>query len=107
MDKREFLRCNVNLDVRYRILESLESYKNTTSEDMSEKGVRVNLPEYVEPETRLELTIRLPGELRPITAIGRVAWVKKDPIGSFFTTGVHLVHIRKSDRERFYKYAFF
>ena len=99
------MRFDINLDVRYRVLESLAPYRNTSTEDMCEKGIRINLPEYLEPETRLELTIRIPGETHPVTAIGRVVWIKKDLFGTFFTTGIQLVYITKKNRERFYKYA--
>ena len=105
MNKRIFYRFNLALDVRYRILESLKPYEMTATQDMCESGIRINLPEQIEPETRLELTIKIPGETRPLMAIGRVVWVKKDALESNFATGIHLVYIKEKDRQRFYKYA--
>jgi hypothetical protein len=105
MDKRKFYRFNVNLEVRYRILESLKPYERTFTEDMCGKGIRINLPQYLEPQTRLELTIRVPDENMSIMTIGRVAWVKKDISGEFFNTGIQLVYIREKDKEKFYKFA--
>lgn len=105
MDKRQYWRFNINLEVECRILESFKSYKITSSEDMSEKGMKINLPEYIAPNTRLELVIKLPGEYAPIMVIGRVVWVKRDAWGRFFNTGINLVYIRDEDKQRFYEQA--
>lgn len=107
MEKRAFLRFSINLDVRYRILESLKAYKSTLTEDMCERGVKITLPEYIEPGTMLELTIKVPYESRPISAVGRIIWIKKDLLEEFFSAGIHLVHIKEKDKQRFYKYAIF
>jgi c-di-GMP-binding flagellar brake protein YcgR len=106
MDKRQYYRFNINLEVRYRTLESLRPYKITSSEDMSEKGIKINLPEYIAPDTRLELIVKLRGETAPIMVIGRVVWTKKDVGARLFTTGIDLVYIREEDKQRFYQKAF-
>ncbi len=106
IEKREFPRLNVNLEVQYRLLESLKPHQITSTEDMSEKGIRINLPEYIEPKTHLELTMNILDEPEPLKAIGRVVWVRKDLKKNSFTTGIHLVHIEEKDKEKFYKYAF-
>ena len=105
MEKRAFLRFSVDLEVRYRILESLKSYKATLTEDMCERGIKITLPEYIEPGTMLELTIRVPNESRPISAVGRIIWIKKDLLEDFFSAGIHLVYIKEKDKQRFFKYA--
>ena len=106
IEKREFPRLPVNLEVQYRILESLSPHQITTTEDICEKGIRINLPGYIEPKTHLELTINIPDEPEPIKVIGRVVWVKKALDKKSFATGIHLVHIEEKDKEKFYKYAF-
>jgi len=105
MDKRKYFRFNVELEVRYRQLESLAPCKLTHTEDMSEKGIRITLPEYFQPQTFLELTVKIPHEVHPITAIGRIIWVKKDSLMQVFTMGLALVHIEETDKVLFYKYA--
>ena len=105
MDKRKFVRFNVDLPVRYRVLESLGPYKITSTEDMCENGIRINLPEYFEPGTILELTINIPDQSRPIATIGRIVWVKKDLFSDAYTSGLSLVHIKELDKEKFYQYA--
>jgi hypothetical protein len=105
MDKRKYFRFNVELQVRYRQLESLKAYKLTCTEDMSEKGIRISLPEYFEPGTLLELTIKIPHLGHDITAIGRIIWIKEDPLLQVFTTGLALAHIKETDKALFYKYA--
>jgi hypothetical protein len=107
MEKRAFLRFDINLAVRYRILESLKSYEVTDTQDMCEKGIKINLPEYIEPGTMLELTIRVPNDPHSINAIGKIVWIKKDLLEELFSAGIHLVHIKEKDKERFYKYAIF
>jgi len=104
-DKRKYFRFNVELAVHYRQLESLKAYKLTCTEDMSERGIRITLPEYFEPGTLLELTIDIPHEEHGITAIGRIIWVKKDLLMQVFTVGLALVHIKETDKTLFYKYA--
>jgi hypothetical protein len=74
---------------------------------MGEGGLKINLLDYIEPETRLEITVQLPGETYPIMAIGRVVWIKKKMFSDFFTTGIQLVYIDEQDKNRFYKYAVF
>ena len=106
IEKREFPRLKANLEVQYRILESLSPHQITTTEDICEKGIRINLPGYIEPKTHLELTINIPDEPEPIKVIGRVVWVKKALDKKSFATGIHLVHIEEKDKEKFYKYAF-
>jgi len=105
IDKRKYFRFNVEFQVQYRQLESLKPYKLTYTEDMSEKGIRITLPEYFQPQTLLELTIKIPHELHPITAIGKIIWVKKDSLMQVFTAGLALVHIKEIDKALFYKYA--
>ena len=105
MNKRNFQRFDVRASVNYRKLESLATPRVTQTEDMSEAGIRINLPEYIEPETRLELTIRIPSGARPIMAIGRVVWVKPGQLNKQFTTGIQLTYIREEDKKRFYQYA--
>lgn len=105
MNKRNFQRFNLRASVKYRVLESLSAPEATQTEDMSEAGIRINLPEYIEPETRLELTIRIPSQSQPILAIGRVVWVKPKPLNKQFTTGIQLTYIREEYKKRFYQYA--
>lgn len=105
MDKRKYFRFNIDLEVEYRVLESLQPYKLTCTEDMSEKGIRISLPEYLEKGTLLELTIKIPHELHPIIAIGKIAWLKKDTLFNIYTFGIDLVHIKATDKALFYKYA--
>jgi c-di-GMP-binding flagellar brake protein YcgR len=106
MDRRKYFRFNVELEVQYRQLESLRAHKLTCTENMSERGIRISLPEYFEPGTFLELSIRIPHEAHSITAIGRIIWVKKDSVMQVFTTGMALAHIEETDKALFYKYAF-
>lgn len=105
MNRRRYYRFSVNLEVKYRILESLKDYQGSLTEDMCEEGIRINLPEFIKPDTRLELVVKIPGESRPLAAIGRVAWIKKAVLSDFYTAGINFLHINARNKERFYKYA--
>jgi len=106
MERRRYHRFNLNLKVEYRILESLKPYKISATEDASEEGIRIGLSEYIEPNTRLELIVKIPCEPKPIVMLGRVAWAKKGLGERFFTTGIHIAHIKDEDRKKLYQYAF-
>ena len=105
MEKREFIRLDVNLEVDYRILESLKQFKGVQTENVSEGGIRIMLPEKLEPRTHIELVIKIPNESEPVLAIGRIIWTKPDVWGGVHMTGIQLVHIRQGDKEKLYKHA--
>lgn len=106
MERRRYRRFSLNLKVEFRVLESLKPYKISATEDASEAGIRIGLPEYIEPNTRLELILKIPGEPKPMMVLGRVAWVKKESGERFFITGIHIVHMKDEDRKKLYHYAF-
>ena len=105
MDRRKYFRFSVEFDVRYRQLESLGAHKISCTENMSEKGIRITIPEYFQPGTLLELCINIPNEKHPIKAIGKIIWIKKDTLIQVFTAGLSLAHIEETDKALFYKYA--
>lgn len=104
-ENRNFIRLNVPLEVQYRVLESLKGLKATFTENVSESGMRLDFKEWLEPGTRLELTIRIPGESSPLWTIGRLVWMRRGPLGKYFDGGVEITHIKIEDRERLIKYA--
>ena len=91
--------------MRYRILESLAIPRGSQTENMSEAGICMVLPKYLQPETRLELTVQVSDQASPILAIGRVVWVSPEASGKGFTTGIQLTYIREKDKKQFYQYA--
>lgn len=107
MERRQFIRLDIALDVEYRVLESLKDLQATRTEDISEGGIRVMLPEKIKPNTYLEITINIPNEPPPVLVVGKVIWLKSDALGGVHMTGIELVHITQEDRERLYKYAIF
>lgn len=105
MEKREFVRLNVELEVAYRVIGSMRDLAGTRTEDASEGGIRVMFPEKVQPDTRLEISIKIPGEEKPVFAVGKVVWVRPDIFGGVYMTGIQFVHIKQADRQRLYKYV--
>jgi hypothetical protein len=103
VERREYPRIKKDLKVECSKLESLKVLPAVNTENISYGGIQITLPEYFEPETRLELKIRSADAEKPIFAFGRVAWIKKDPAQDGFVAGIQLLHI--NNKERFYKVA--
>jgi len=104
-NKRKYPRLDISLDTRYRVLESLGEHAETVTKNISERGICIPLDEHVEPGTRLEITITIPNEPVPVQGIGQIAWVRKNESTGLYEAGIELVHIKKQDRDRLWKYA--
>ena len=100
-ERRRFVRFNMGISLYYRVLESLKGHISSYTADVSEKGIRILIPEPFELYTYLELAISLPNEYEPILGIGRIIWLKKK--GSAFEAGVELTYIKERDKDRFNK----
>lgn len=105
MDRRKYFRFTVEFEVQYRQLESLRAHKISSTENMSERGIRITISEYFQPGTLLELSIKFPHEAHTIKAIGKIIWIKKDTLMQVYTAGLSLAHIEEIDKALFYKHA--
>ncbi|MBN2097566.1 MAG: PilZ domain-containing protein [Candidatus Omnitrophica bacterium] len=107
-ERRKYPRLNRHLLLGFRPLDSLAHYQQSVTENISYGGFKVDIPfTYAPPQVNqvIEMVIRGPEEhLRPIKAIGRIAWLHEKENKQGFELGVMLTYIRKEDREKFMKY---
>jgi len=103
MKERRFVRLKVKMDVSYRKLFDFTQDTSRT-QNVSEDGLCVNLPERLSSDRHIELALRVPNE-EPIVVKGRVVWTRGDETQKNFLTGVQFVEISDEARERLKAYA--
>lgn len=100
VERRKFIRIPSKLKLGYRKLESLEQLTIVKTENISEQGIMVVLPEFFAPQTRLELSINIKDDEPAILAFGRVIWSRADEAKKGYVTGIQLHYI--NNKEKFY-----
>lgn len=100
VERRKFIRIPSELKMGYRKLESLEPLTAVKTENISEQGIMVILPEFFAPQTRLELSITTKDNEPAILAFGRVIWSRPDEAKKGYVTGIQLHYI--NNKEKFY-----
>lgn len=100
LERRRLPRLKVTFPVQFRnVLKPGESFSGGLSENLSASGVRMKGFTFLPKETRLVLLLSLPGQLRPIRLIGRVAWIKRQRFVEGYECGVQFLEIQSQDRE--------
>ncbi len=106
-DRRKYPRLKENLIVGFRKMDSMERYKDATTEDISIGGFKIDVAFLEKPlsvNQVIEITIKEPQEkTRPIKAMGRVTWVRQKEDKHSHEIGVMLTYIKKEDEKRFMK----
>jgi len=74
-EKREFVRINLPLKLKYRPLDFKSTDKEATSRDISAGGISIYAASILEHEKELSLDIALPDDLGHLYAQARVAWL--------------------------------
>ena len=69
------------------------------SADISEKGVKIRCDEFISPQTRLTLSIRLSPE-KSVSMAGRVVWIQKNPHAEYYTAGVEFTGVPSNNAPR-------
>ena len=106
VDKRRYPRIKKTLIVNFRTLDSLSSHKISNTIDISLGGFKMdianadNLPKINQV---IEITLQN-NQDSPITAIGKVIWLRKKQDQQGFEVGVMLTYVKNQDKERFMKY---
>lgn len=107
-NRRKYPRLKKELMVGFRKVDSMEQYKNGSTDNISMGGFRIDVAFLGKPlliNQAIEITINEPQEKgEPIKTIGRVAWIKEKEDKHSHEIGVMLTYIRKEDKERFMKY---
>lgn len=105
-ERRQFIRINKSLIVRYQVLKDFLQASSSESKDISEGGIRLPVAKRFIPGIILKLWIRLEEISEPIIAVGEVLWLK-DISGSGlpYEVGIKFIKIDSGDRSRLYNYV--
>ena len=100
-EKRKVPRFKLSIPVEYKKLrESPERLKGTIAKDLSAGGVRFITDEFMALTARLVLDIALPIPQRPVSAVAKIAWIRKLPAGDKYEVGNQFLEISKDDKNR-------
>ncbi|MFA5499836.1 MAG: PilZ domain-containing protein [Candidatus Omnitrophota bacterium] len=97
-DRRRSPRIDSNLPVKYRNLKLTNPSLGSLTKDISEGGVSFKTNEFISLACRLVVEITIPTLQRPIKAISKVAWIKKNPSDDHYELGNQFLEISKEDR---------
>ena len=106
VDRRRFPRLPVSSSVQFRnVLKPDDSFIGSLVKDLSVGGVGLAAYTFIPKETRLVLLLSLPGLLRPIRTVGRVAWMQQRRLAETYNVGVQFIEVIPDDRERIAEYV--
>ena len=98
-NKRRHQRVVSNFPVQYRNLRKAGvPSSGTVARNLSEGGVCFKASEFVSLACRLVLEISLPNSTKPVKAISKVAWIRKDASGDQYELGNQFLEITKEDK---------
>ncbi|MBU1086785.1 MAG: PilZ domain-containing protein [Candidatus Omnitrophica bacterium] len=105
VERREYVRCDFNAEIKYNLLDHPEVKKQCTSVDVCALGLKVMASEHLEKGTLLRVEFSLPGRAEKIIAkCTVVAWVKKNE-QSLFETGIEFLEISDAAKQEIEKYV--
>lgn len=85
--KRQFRRVDFRGIVSFEFPETAQEI-GCVSEDLSEKGLRVNVENFVKPGTPIRIKFRFTPGSRPLVFEGRVAWANKAAVSDRYRLGI-------------------
>ncbi len=106
-DRREYPRIDKNLIIGFRKMDSMEQCNTAVTDDIGVGGFRINAAFLGNPlsvNDIIEIIIKDPrGNIKPIIAIGRVAWLKEKSDNNY-EIGVMLTNVARKHRKKFIQY---
>ena len=100
-DLRRHKRIDTNLPIQYKnIRKTGEIPIGSLTRNLSEGGVCFKSGEFISLACRLALEISLPTESKPVKAISKVVWIKKDPSTGQYELGSKFLDMAEEDRAR-------
>lgn len=107
-EKRKFIRLKKSLIAGFRKMESMDTFAEGITEDISIGGFKLEVPYLITPLScgqLVEIGLKdTDGTHAAVKGIGRVAWLKRKDDGAGFEVGVMLTHVREQDKARFQHY---
>ena len=112
-ERRQYVRLDTTLTIRYRVLEEPPPSTATQSLDIGGGGIRIFLKEPLKADTSIELEIFLPEERTSIRCQGKIVWVEEFSIYQPDTkierkeleAGIEFTKISQEDRDRIVKHV--
>ena len=106
-ENRRFPRVTTHIPVKYRKLRDPEGTvkAGTITRNLSEGGVRFKTSEFISMACRLILELDMPMFTKPVKAISKVAWIRKEASGDDFEVGNQFLEISKQDKELVSEYV--
>jgi len=100
VEKRTHPRIRVSAPIRYQELNG-NTYlaKGTLTKNLSEGGVRFKTDAFIPMSCQLVIEIKLPGSVKPIKAVSKIAWITKLPTGDDYETGNHFLAMSDADEK--------
>jgi c-di-GMP-binding flagellar brake protein YcgR len=110
-ERRQFVRLNVLTDVSYAKRLPSEVAKLSLSKNIGAGGICLIVYEEMRESEILDLKIYLPEGLSPVSAVGKIVWVKEfvvgdDLKGKRYDVGIEFIKIDKEDLKKIQKYVF-
>jgi len=100
-EKRKTARFKMATPVEYRMLRgSPETKKGSLISDISAGGVRFITDEFLALTARMVVDINLPVPDRPVSAVSKIAWIRKLPNGDKYEIGNQFLEMSRDDKER-------
>jgi len=101
-NKRVYPRFKKEVTLSWRKASSSEKYNEGSTTEIGEGGFRVELKQNRAVGENLEFTINNPYEpYKPITVLGRIAWVKRRDEDSALEAGIKIICLSDKDRPGF------
>jgi len=110
IERRQHVRFVMRILLSYKIV-GTEKLGKSLTDDLSGGGVRFVAEHPLEPGTRIQATMRLPGRVEPVRFLGEVVWAKSltSSTGSLSDSGaevgVKFLQVDPKDREFLMQYA--
>lgn len=106
-NKRKHTRVKTHIPVRYSNLRdgAGATEVRSISRNLSEGGIRFRTPEFVSMACRMIVELDIPMLNKPIKAISKVAWIRKEASSDEFEIGNQFLEMSKKDKERMAEYV--
>ncbi|MBI3318458.1 MAG: PilZ domain-containing protein [Candidatus Omnitrophica bacterium] len=99
IERRRLPRLSVSAPVQFRnVLKPNEPFSGCLTQDLSASGVRLTSSAFLPKEERLVLLLHLPGVLKAVRMIGRVAWLRRHRFAESYDCGLQFIEITPEDK---------
>lgn len=103
-DRRKYPRFELNVDAKYRIIDSGDMFKRAKTRNISAEGICFESMEELKAGVFVELEVDLKDNNPAVALTGEVRWSALNSKNKKYINGVRLIDIPASDEGRFLKY---